>query len=541
MANELKEASDSLHTALERYLDICSIHSRSLEGNTSCRIPRELAGLIQEEFDSFKEYESRLGSAKLAITTARNRTFHLSPVNTLPPEVLVHIFQIIFEGGPCDIDYLAQVCSRWRSVAFGSHYLWSHIDYHPNAHGHFCPQLLDHARLHVTRSGRVPLEIHISASIGRDDVDEDLHHKAKFFFQATAPRMWALRVDLDLDEFAMFDNSADVYHHIISDLISGSTPGMLTKLKTLDGTFDDFIIPENDSEAGVGDRGLMLSTNRSELDQIFSSITVLQLQGLYPQWQSPTYHGLVDLRITPAYEGIKSLSEWELIAILKSSPELRILHFGYPISNRIEGNTSNSRVTLSRLEILQITSFQPGIPSHSFLKVHNILRLISPGSNPLHLSVRSHFVNQDEDIGDHSIEEIGTFLARARVARLYTSTHFLPEEFFIISSYLKVLILDRYNHILSPLLPIDHGNESPSPPPAIEFCYMLYSSLDLERFYSTVRRCSVQNLVIFKCRFYSNREEVSQEQVVKGLLRICPAVEFPSERPGMMAHRELFE
>ncbi|KAG8701767.1 hypothetical protein FRC11_011927, partial [Ceratobasidium sp. 423] len=383
MYNELKDASESLHTALERYLNICSsIQSRSSEENASRRIPRDVARLIKQEFPTVQGYESRLRDAKTAITVVHNSAFHISPINALPPEVLMHIFHIIFQGEPCNIDHLAQVCSHWRSVAISSHYLWSHIDYHPDKSELFHPELLDHAKLHVARSGRVPLEIHISASIGCDGVDIDLHDEAELFFQSIAPRMWAL--DLDLENFDMFDNATDTYHAVIDSLILYSTPGMLTKLITLDPGFDGFITPGHDNIAIGGDCGLALLNSSYELDQVFASIAVLHLQGLYPRWQSLAYHGLVDLRITPAYNGSKPLSEWELMGILRASPELRILHFGYPITGRFEGDISQLRVNLGKLEVLQIASFPASTSSDSKLVVHDILRLISPGPEPLH-------------------------------------------------------------------------------------------------------------------------------------------------------------
>ncbi|KAH7332568.1 hypothetical protein B0J17DRAFT_151930 [Rhizoctonia solani] len=262
--------------------------------------------------------------------------------------------------------------------------------------------------------------------------------------------MWAL--DLDLEEFDISDNIEDGYHDLISDLVSASTPGTLTKLSTLDPRFDDFIATVEDAQVDDEKCGLTLYNDQSELDQVFSSIKILHLQGLYPQWRSPAYHGLVDLRITPTYEEPGPLSELEFITMLRASPKLRILHFGYPIINRSEGNVYDIRVVLNELEVLQITSFELG----SFgvaLEPHDVFRLISPGPKPLHFAMHCHPRNEDELTVDLSFEDTEAFLERAKVAKLCASRYSLPDRLFRMSSHLKVLILEEYQHTLSPSLP----------------------------------------------------------------------------------------
>ncbi|KAH9891341.1 hypothetical protein C8Q73DRAFT_703848 [Cubamyces lactineus] len=101
-----------------------------------------------------------------ALLTVRGRMNALLPVHGIPPEILLHIFELA-----CDHCYdgyvnfrhrhkghkpplpllLTHVCRRWRDVALSAPVIWSRIDV-PNKH------LLD---LFLVRSGAAALSLHI--------------------------------------------------------------------------------------------------------------------------------------------------------------------------------------------------------------------------------------------------------------------------------------------------------------------------------------------------------------------------------------------
>lgn len=356
------------------------------------------------------------------------------------------------------------------------------------------------------------------ASLNHGEEDVCLNQETKTFLRSIASRIEALHIDIE--DVLMF------YQEVASGVISNSTPRHITELIT-DYPGCDTFIPIDDHTGHDYIDSLKLPIHRLELDKIFDSIAILDISGLYPQWTNTAYRGLVDLRIVdlrmpPRSHERRSLSELQLITILKASPELRILHFGYPIIGRLQ---SPFRVALNHLEVLRI------IPDSPELGTHGVLRLIAPGSKPLRLTIQRSYYGQ-QVIDSRHIADTESFLTRARVEIFYVSRYSLPEKFFQESSHLKILILE--NHcMLKALLPGGRHSEPPISPPTIEYCYLLECSLELSRFYSMVRQCSVQRIVSFRCHFYFNRQQVAQEIVQQELARICPVVEFTYDRPTL--------
>lgn len=452
-----------------------------------------------------------------------------SPVGKLPDEILTQLFLIVSQENYWNSDRLAQVCSRWRSVALNYPYLWSHIDYSPhefNTPGsRFYSRNL--AELHVARSAGVPLEIHITESYDHDEEDLDLNLETKQFFESIVPRMGALYVKLQGTDF---DEVIDFYQAVIIFLISNSTPGCLTKL-VIDYTQWANFVP-----AGAKNDiyGLELPLSASELDQIFTPITVLDVKGLYPQWSSTAYHGLVDLRISSDNYDHRPMSELEFVTILKASPELRILHFSYPISDRLQGDVSSFRVALNNLQVLHVAIHEPEV------KLHDVLRLITPGPKPLSLAVRRRYNQEEDRVFDLQVSETEAFLSRARVEKLFISECSLSEKLLQVPPHLKILILNKYKHSAVPLPSNDQYSIGPSiSPSTIEYCYLVECSLELDRFYPMVRHYSIRNIVLCRCDFFLNGEKVDEEEVYQELSRICPVVEFTLNKPRLRAHREL--
>ncbi|KEP50428.1 F-box-like domain protein [Rhizoctonia solani 123E] len=175
MTDELKLASDQLCVAWNNYQRVCS----NLENHLSQRpfgassFPSEVCRLLDTEVDLVSSYEPRIQEIKIAVRRARNYSSGIAPINTLPPEILTRIFQLVL-APPCNLhllsddddehyprypDYLTHVCSQWRRIAISSRSLWCHIDL--SCHEIYSVGLAARARAHVARSGELPLELHI--------------------------------------------------------------------------------------------------------------------------------------------------------------------------------------------------------------------------------------------------------------------------------------------------------------------------------------------------------------------------------------------
>ncbi|EPS99732.1 hypothetical protein FOMPIDRAFT_89906 [Fomitopsis schrenkii] len=99
------------------------------------RHPREVRSAITA--GQLDEIEQALASMPEVLMYARNA---LPPINTIPVEVLAHIFKMVvdpaqrfphsYAGHPDPVDglHVSQVCRHWRDVAFGFLDLWSTVD-----------------------------------------------------------------------------------------------------------------------------------------------------------------------------------------------------------------------------------------------------------------------------------------------------------------------------------------------------------------------------------------------------------------------------
>ncbi|EUC58552.1 F-box-like domain protein [Rhizoctonia solani AG-3 Rhs1AP] len=531
MLEELSSASKQLHVALERYLHICSsIQTLCLQGPTSRSILPEYAQRVDQEVGLLESYDATMQKAKLAIKSTRNYAFRIAPINCLPIEILTRIFYMVRDSDPCHVDCLALVCSRWRSVALGSPAIWSHIDYHPHSSKWFYPELLEQAQLHVARSEEMPLDFHLSVSCesyNTNCYDSPVEQLCRL----VAPRMRSL--ELDLEGFSQgWPNAAA--NSVMSTLFSECTPGMLSKLVTSDP--DCFGFVTTTEEGRPDDSGLKVDIKRADLEQIFSSITMLHLTGLYPRWTSHAYHGLVDLRLFSAStgdEGDSQIAEAQLVRILKASPGLRILHFEFEIIQWSETRTNASRVRLPDLEIVQVGSAY----DVQFTRIEHLLRLLEPGPKPLHLAARCH---GPESNPEPSTPELKSFFARSNVTKLYVTE--LPELPVLLPSlpHLKVLILLNLRNLSQPNPP------NPSDPltyPQLDACFVQSCSLTLDDFLALIRHCRPKILTLFDNKFYRRgpREKVEMEIVEQELSAICSDIRIAHTRPNLAEHQDLLE
>ncbi|EUC58514.1 F-box-like domain protein [Rhizoctonia solani AG-3 Rhs1AP] len=183
---------------------------------------------------------------------------------------------------------------------------------------------------------------------------------------------------------------------------------------------------------------LELDSTEEDIETSFAPITVLHLRGIFPWWSSTAYHGLVDLRLlsTNAWSHIQ---EVQLLAILKSSPGLRVLHFGLEIHDL---TAATERVVPVILQDLQIVKIFPDIDivTYTTMCPGSLLRLLAPGTKPLQLSLEGFYI-QDTT----SLTELERFFARSRVARFYTRAMFPPLNLLLRhSAHLEQVVLDDF-------------------------------------------------------------------------------------------------
>ncbi|KAF8671517.1 hypothetical protein RHS04_08275 [Rhizoctonia solani] len=402
--SQLEIAHDSLLTALNHYLSVCSsinksqVYSASPQGNF-----QELIGCVSNELALIPDLEKILLKARATLASTRNCAPCIAPVSRLPDDILIQIFQFITDDRGCNAyddgraracspfrypRLLTHVCSHWRDVALTSKSLWVHIDipsYISCTEG-----AIANVKECISQAGARPLDIHLV----EPDIDTrppptiaNLSHIPQIL-EPISPQVRSLefRLGKPLRSLQCPESSAKRYSHLLSAVLKNATLGSLTRLaisleNTLPGSTSQHYFMEGNggdedhSGGSLASRGNIasISVSQSDLEALLLSVISLELKGIYPRWTSQAYRGLVELRLN-TYNGV-SMPETSLRAILSSSPGLRRLDFGLKIT-RTPLDLDYPPVLLSELETL--VTGQRGLEELGLF-----LRMINPGSRPL--------------------------------------------------------------------------------------------------------------------------------------------------------------
>ncbi|KAH7332611.1 hypothetical protein B0J17DRAFT_709644 [Rhizoctonia solani] len=366
---------------------------------------------------------------------------------------MTHIFHLVLVQ-PCDLhrvssyqagqlrylDYLAHVCALWRHIAISCSSLWRHIDVSPYGPG--SSRLLARAAVYSERAGRVPIELHIS------DKEHNSLEGPPYPYKEIYQFLSHMADCMETLEFVMTREFGGFQRNALSRLLLGQRP-TLRKLFVLSerDDFDTFIV-DNDFIPGVLERRskhLPLGLKKEHLESRFAPLTTLHLQGIFPLWSSTAYQRLVDLRLLSTSRR-SHITEAKFIAILKSSPELQILHFGLDIQETTPDTEQITPVDLQDLRVVKIFPFTNR--NENTLSPSSVLRLLAPGTKSLWLSFNDFYESD-------SIEELENFFARSRVTRFYARFAFPPLSIFLQHAVqLECVVFDRF-------IPGDYHEHSP--------------------------------------------------------------------------------
>ncbi|KAG8687835.1 hypothetical protein FRC11_006517 [Ceratobasidium sp. 423] len=431
---ELRIAGKQLRAALDRYLSVCtSIHNLCSNGGIR-NITENHLDNIKAELLHFPTYEPKLSEAWAAITKTRNNLAQFAPINTLPSEILTQIFYTVLGSEPCPFnlrasedmgsetssggiitpyldvifprypDYLAQVCTRWRQIALSSPTLWVHIDFTPHIKIH--KGLLVRADTHAARANSLPLIVHIYEG-KQTDYDED---QVISFLASIAHRTKAL-------DFTIINCCGYFTATVFETLLPRCTsePSAFTRLAmTLIGNQPKPRFKSGDDGGAYRSQDLILDLPQPVIEQSLSHISVLQLRGIFLDWSSTVYRGLVDLRLVSSSNlNWDSIPESNLRTILESNPRLRVLHFAIEITDKTPEGSPVTPVRLDDLEVVNISTYRGD--REAVLDPGGILRLLAPGLQPTRLSMW-HWGYSYDNRG-FTLEELSRFFQRSNVTK----------------------------------------------------------------------------------------------------------------------------
>ncbi|CAE6402530.1 unnamed protein product [Rhizoctonia solani] len=535
MLEDLKDASQSLRSALKRYLAVCSeLRTCAYQGEIMNNRSLELADQVRDEVDSFAQYESQLRDAKIAIKVTQNHVPSIVPINILPPEILIEIFHLVLTLRPHAACHLAQVCSRWRCVALGTYSLWTHIQFNPppvppkdaKLTALKKSDLLDHATLHVCRSAHFPLHIHLSLEDGKY---KWYNGSAKSLFKCIASRMQSLQLSFPCSIYRSSAGSAsDAPESFVSDLLLNSEQDTFTQLVTTSRTAS-FIIPSNHTYNNAVFR---LDLTSQQLDKAFASIRVLHLHNRFPEWTSTAYHNLVDLRLM----GPHKINEATLVTILKMSPGLRIFHFGISINPRdpsvVELLLS---VKLVDLELLRVVGNAVPILFHEV--VERVLSWISPGKKALRLFLENKTAGCREELNKQiSMTHTRAFFERSIIAELHAENYPLLLELTSLPITRHFALNQCTINDKTTQLPTETNGDASSLKLPLKTLYITNCSITLDTFRARLQMASVQRLVLYHNWFFLDGKEVFKDQVVMELSTVSLTVVFVDEMPACISN-----
>ncbi|KAG8690235.1 hypothetical protein FRC11_013015 [Ceratobasidium sp. 423] len=480
---------------------------------------------VTSELDLIDSYRSKLIQAQVAVKRARNNLANV-PINSLPAEVLAHIFHLVLAQQSCPLhatdhwdmenpvtfpkypDALSHVCSRWRQIALASRVLWSHIDIALS-----CPLsrgFHDRAEAYVVRAHPMPLDIHLIdpgrlqpaeesepaaddtssglSSLGapdRFDEWDDLmydNNPEEFTFLSSSEAPYIRTLGL-LVHYEYHPIHSRAMEHCLANCLLGSLSELTVHVPNEGYTTPTFFETRSDSSTST-----YLCLSEQQLERVWHSVTTLHLQGKYPPWASTAYHGLADLRLS----GGRDISSSNLVNILKASPGLRILHCDFRISDSPSSGASVTPVSLQELETLDLKEM-------SEADVGCFLQWLKPGSKPLQLSFR----------GNPTSSMLEGFFSRSNVQELRVKAEFrysgaeLPSNMFYLPPQLRILVIANWGRstfygsggMYPPL-----GVHETSPPLELDELYMLSCCYDnFHIFRETVQKYSPRRLILWAC------------------------------------------
>ncbi|CAE6369270.1 unnamed protein product [Rhizoctonia solani] len=420
--NELEDASNELEAALDEYLNACFV-TPNLETTLGTQKIVCVPGsndyeLIAKEYPRVALFEKQIKQAKAAISASRNTSSVTVPVNALPVEVLIRIFEFVANAESCKLGprsqtymkmpqypvLLTHVCAHWRRIIIGTPLFWTHIDAAPHLYN--SKRLRDRTQTFIERAYHSTLDIHISTVYPTDE-----YWEATGLNEFLAPlihRIQSLDLEISLEYTGIYDpqpSARDFCSSILSNCFGANCmPGTLTQVSLKTDAEYLFLEP---AETNTHGNRLALEVPASHLQNIWRCVTILRVDNLFPFWTSIAYSGLVELCLG-TYDQFNSgtISTYHLSQILSSSPQLRVLHFGLHV---VPTDNPSKAVLLSHLRILVLCPKTTN-------DLESITRLLTLAPEPLHMTIYSPQDNPDEA---YITTEIARFFARSNIATLH--------------------------------------------------------------------------------------------------------------------------
>ncbi|KAG8737356.1 hypothetical protein FRC10_008294 [Ceratobasidium sp. 414] len=460
--------------------------------------------ILDSELESLATEEDTLRSTRFSLSTLRNRSATLAPINALPLEVLANIFD--FLGPHCTRSrsfarIFTGVCTYWRKLSLDTPHLWSHIDVGPNVPCGLNDFLLERAK-------NSPLHVHVyepKPDLFKDDNDMRRSLYVKHVLETLTPhvhRICTLHVSSDNWHRDFVDRVVNLWlDQGTSDLTRSLTVDQLSASNPL-----SFKSQDTDGAAKT-------LTNAEE---VLLSLDTLRLNGARFSWESGAYRGLVDLQIGFSVHEFSSFSTSELACILTASPMMAVLKLENITVTRTDSWTQPAPIVLNCLEVLNLVEM-------SVESLQLLLPLIGLPRDCVELSVGIRVYDQIRN-------ELEGFLDRASITTLYCADGKCGFQAWpsLLRSFprLRTLVLDNFD--ISERIPSSGTSPvfSQSTPSRLPRVILLSCQLMLKGVDSLIAKLGVCDLRIEEYKTFDPDYKEHCIEIKTSLLEAYPGLQF---------------
>ncbi|KAH7337780.1 hypothetical protein B0J17DRAFT_664237 [Rhizoctonia solani] len=435
---ELNKANKLLSFALERYHSACSTLLNSSQRTSNLPRSQTLLDCVENELSSISIYEAIMERAKAAVSRTRNMIRTPASWTILPDEIWGHVFCLVRDMHPCYLqektredhklaqtwypELFTHVCYRWRRIAIGHSPLWTHIDIIPR-HSQ-SKQFYDRGMAFVSRSEGSPRTLHIDDRYGST---HDAHADLSVFLAQLSTRIDALEV--------AFDSCRQPF--ALQSCLANCVPGTLRQLSLTDTCDEHTCIPiDRPGLIADGANSSYLDLHEDSIERTMIPIQKLYLTACYFHWGSRAYAGLTELHLLPHSDRMLSITQSELVQVLASSPQLRMLRIGI----RIAGGDTTSPLVPVRLKNLEVLDFRFGL--HEVYPT--FFALLSPKTKPLQMSLR-YFSRDDSPLNNSVVKK---FFSASKITQLYMNGPFEGIQLLDLLAllpHLRTLVLSNFS------------------------------------------------------------------------------------------------
>ncbi|KAH7345755.1 hypothetical protein B0J17DRAFT_641053 [Rhizoctonia solani] len=522
---ELNSVTTAVCAVLDDYVNTCAkLRDHYFQERAVDKLD-ELLDRVANEIQLVASYGVKLKRAEASMKVVRNSSPSVVPISSLPPEILNHIFHIVLNNQPDPVDAmrapfdvsisfpkhpetLSHVCFGWRQIALAAHDLWTRIDlvlHHPLG-----PRFLARAQAHVDRAGELPLEVYMVGSPqGRRHF---LHSKPDEFedFDFLAFGNTPMRAINVVSYRGLHDAHYSFIYYCIANCAQQTLKQLTIRDASPSGGSRRFIESTDNQHDS---KSVEIDLPENVLEGVWNSTSVLRLVGLYPYWTSQAYHQLVDLRLGSENSPFPSISEAQVLEMLKASPRLRIFHILLDVTDPLPDTTLT--VQLHELESVKMNSVAVGGYETE------ILRFIIPSQKALQFSI----------IGQPT-PAVEQFLRRSNVTqlRMVGWETYPPSNALRLCPNLQALVLDvwgnkeQVNFQTTP----EHEDGAMTTPMRLQSLYILRcEGLSLTDLQQIVEKHSVHELTLWMTYPMVGRgDSGSRPAYDYEVSSICPVVNY---------------